>query len=174
MKGFILILIALFSVNCTTIAQDKKTNQTKETEQVNTERSKYAVTRTDQEWKEQLTSLQYNILRKAGTESPFSSKLNKNYEDGIYICAGCDTELYRSENKFDSGTGWPSFDRSVKSNVELAVDYKIGYSRTELKCNTCGGHLGHSFNDGPRNTTGERHCINGAALKFKPIHLLQK
>ena len=91
-----------------------------------------------------------------------------NYKKGVYVCAACKTPLYKSEHKYDSRSGWPSFDRAIKKNVELDVDYKIGYARTELKCNTCGGHLGHSFNDGPRETTGERHCINGAALEFIP------
>ena len=88
---------------------------------------------------------------------------------GTYVCAACKTPLYKSKYKYDSGSGWPSFDRAIKKNVELDVDYKIGYARTELKCNTCGGHLGHSFDDGPKNTTGKRHCINGAALEFIPF-----
>ena len=112
--------------------------------------------------------MQYYVLRQAGTERPFTSPLNKNYKSGTYICAACKTPLYKSEHKFDSGTGWPSFDRAIFNSVELDVDYKIGYARTELKCNTCGGHLGHSFKDGPRETTGERHCINGVALEFIP------
>ena len=129
---------------------------------------KYKVEKTKEEWKEKLTPKQFYVLREAGTERPFTSKLNKLYEKGTYVCAGCETALYESDHKFDSGTGWPSFDRGIKKNIELDVDYKIGYKRTELKCNTCGGHLGHSFNDGPSETTGERHCINGVALKFVP------
>lgn len=136
----------------------------------NTKKSKkvYQISKTDTEWKKVLSPMQYYVLREAGTERPFTSPLNKNYNKGVYVCAACETPLYKSEHKFDSGTGWPSFDRAVKGNVELDVDYKIGYARTELKCNTCGGHLGHSFKDGPRETTGERHCINGVALKFIP------
>ncbi|WP_373940720.1 peptide-methionine (R)-S-oxide reductase MsrB [Polaribacter sejongensis] len=113
-----------------------------------------------------MTAKQYYILREAGTEKPFSSSFNTNKTKGTYVCAACETPLYKSEYKYDSGSGWPSFDRAIKKNVELDVDYKIGYARTELKCNTCGGHLGHSFDDGPKNTTGKRHCINGDALKF--------
>jgi peptide-methionine (R)-S-oxide reductase len=108
------------------------------------------------------------VLREAGTERPFTSPVNKNHEAGVFVCAACKTPLYASEYKFDSGTGWPSFDRAIKENVELDVDYKVGYARTELKCNTCGGHLGHSFDDGPKKTTGKRHCINGVALDFIP------
>jgi len=125
----------------------------------------YKIEKTNSEWKKLLSSLQYNVLREAGTERPFTSELNDNKKKGTYVCAACKTNLYKSEHKFDSGTGWPSFDRAVKGNVELDIDYKIGYARKELKCNTCGGHLGHSFDDGPK-TTGKRHCINGAALEF--------
>jgi peptide-methionine (R)-S-oxide reductase len=131
------------------------------------EKKGYAVVKTEVEWKKELTEMQYYVLREAGTERAFTSPLNKNYKKGTYLCAGCKTALYSSEHKFDSGTGWPSFDRALANNVALDVDYKIGYARTELKCNTCGGHLGHSFNDGPK-TTGKRHCINGAALEFVP------
>ena len=94
--------------------------------------------------------------------------MDKNYSAGTYICAGCDTPLVKSEHKFNSGSGWPSFDREIKGSVAFSVDYKIGIARSEEHCATCGGHLGHVFNDGPRNTTGMRHCINGAALKFIP------
>ncbi|WP_420553565.1 peptide-methionine (R)-S-oxide reductase MsrB [Tenacibaculum aiptasiae] len=156
MKQLLAILFLGLFISCAGNAQTKKSKK------------KYKVEKTASEWKKTLTPKQYYILREAGTERPFSSKLNKVYSKGTYVCAGCDTPLYKSEHKFDSGSGWPSFDREVKGNVELDVDYKIGYARTELKCNTCGGHLGHSFNDGPRDTTGKRHCINGAALKFIP------
>jgi peptide-methionine (R)-S-oxide reductase len=132
------------------------------------EKKVYKVVKTENEWKKFLSPIQYNVLREAGTERPFTSDLNKNYKKGTFVCAACKTPLYKSEHKFDSGTGWPSFDRAVKNNVELDVDYNLGYARTELKCNTCGGHLGHSFDDGPSKTTGERHCINGAALEFIP------
>lgn len=156
MKNIITILSLIILISCNSKAQN--TSKEKKT---------YKVAKTATEWKKELTPKQYYILREAGTERPFTSPLNKNYKKGIYVCAACKTELYKSKHKFDSGTGWPSFDRAIKGNVELDVDYKIGYARTELKCNTCGGHLGHSFNDGPK-TTGQRHCINGAALEFIP------
>jgi peptide-methionine (R)-S-oxide reductase len=149
-------LMIVFLLSCSSKAQDSSTNN-----------EKYKITKTAAQWKKELTSKQYYILREAGTERPFSSSVNKNYNAGVFVCAACETPLYASEHKFDSGTGWPSFDRAIKENVELDVDYKVGYARTELKCNTCGGHLGHSFNDGPK-TTGKRHCINGDALKFIP------
>ena len=128
----------------------------------------FEVTKTDAEWKAQLSPEQYYVLRQAGTERPFSSTLNKEYSEGVFHCAACDTPLFKSEHKFDSGTGWPSFDREIEGNVSYSVDYNLGYARTEEHCATCGGHLGHVFNDGPRQTTGKRHCINGVALKFVP------
>ncbi|WP_299014330.1 peptide-methionine (R)-S-oxide reductase MsrB [uncultured Polaribacter sp.] len=156
MKNILTLFCFIILFSCNSKAQ----NTSKESKT-------YKVAKTDATWKNELTPIQYYILREAGTERPFTSPLNKNYKAGIYVCAACKTELYKSDHKFDSGTGWPSFDRAIKGNVELDVDYKIGYARTELKCNTCGGHLGHSFNDGPE-TTGKRHCINGAALEFIP------
>ncbi len=158
MKNLIIVLFVGVLFSCESNAQNKKAK--KEIEK------KYKVERTKEEWKKKLTSMQFYVLREAGTERPGTSELNKFYEKGTYVCAACETPLYESEHKYDSRSGWPSFDRAIKENVELDVDYKIGYARTELKCNTCGGHLGHSFDDGPVKTTGKRHCINGAALKF--------
>ena len=159
-KILILFALALF-ISCHGTAQNKEQKVKKI----------YKVSKTDAEWKKELTSMQYYVLRKAGTERAFTSPLNKNYKPGVYLCAACTTPLYKSEHKFDSGTGWPSFDRAIENSVEFDVDYDIGYARTELKCATCGGHLGHSFKDGPRETTGERHCINGVALEFKPLKI---
>ena len=156
MKNLIPFLYLIFLISCSGSAQKNK----KKVDKI------YTIMKTEVEWKKQLTSMQYYVLREAGTERSFTSPLNYNKENGLYVCAACNTPLYDSNYKFDSGSGWPSFDRAISNNVELDVDYEIGYARTELKCATCGGHLGHSFNDGPKNTTGERHCINGVALKF--------
>jgi peptide-methionine (R)-S-oxide reductase len=139
-------------VSCKSNSQEQKIN--------------YVVSKSDVEWKEQLPEMAYYVLRKAGTERAFSGSLNYNKKEGIYVCAGCQAPLYESKYKFDSGTGWPSFDRGNEENLEYDVDYKIGYARSELKCNKCGGHLGHMFSDGPKATTGKRHCINSAALNF--------
>ncbi|WP_405605184.1 peptide-methionine (R)-S-oxide reductase MsrB [Polaribacter sp. Asnod1-A03] len=155
MKKIASLFLFLIMISCVGNAQD--TSKEKKT---------YKIEKTNIEWKKILSPLEYHILRESGTERAFTSELNNNHKKGTYVCAACNTPLYKSEHKYDSGSGWPSFDRAIEKNVELDVDYKIGYARTELKCNTCGGHLGHSFDDGPRDTTGKRHCINGAALKF--------
>lgn len=156
MKKITSLFLFIMVISCSGNAQETKKEAVKS----------FKIQKTDTEWKKLLSPQQYYVLREAGTEKPFSSPLNKNYKKGTFVCAACKTPLYRSEHKFDSGTGWPSFDRPIEGNVALDVDYKIGYARTELKCNSCGGHLGHSFNDGPKNTTGKRHCINGVALEF--------
>ncbi len=156
MKRLIIFTVFLTFFNCNSPAQQKK------------EQKVFPVTKSDVEWKAQLTEIQYYVLRQAGTEPAFSSPLDKNYELGIYVCAACETPLFDSEYKFDSGTGWPSFDREIKNSVAFSTDYDLGYARIEEHCATCGGHLGHVFKDGPRDTTGKRHCINGAALKFIP------
>ncbi len=155
MKNIIGLLFLSIMLSCNSIAQEKSKKK-----------KEYKVEKSNTEWKKLLSPMEYYVLREAGTERAFTSPLNKNYKKGTYVCAACKTPLYASEHKFDSGTGWPSFDRAIEGNVELDVDYKLGYARTELKCNTCGGHLGHSFNDGPQKTTGKRHCINGVALEF--------
>lgn len=158
MKNLILIAIISLFFSCNSSAQK---NEVKE-------KPTFLVTKTDAQWKAQLTKNQYYVLRKAGTERPHSSPLNSNYKKGTYHCVACNTPLFKSEHKFDSGTGWPSFDREIKGNVAYGKDSKLGYSRDEEHCATCGGHLGHVFNDGPKETTGKRHCINGVALKFVP------
>ncbi|HLV70964.1 MAG TPA: peptide-methionine (R)-S-oxide reductase MsrB [Xanthomarina sp.] len=124
--------------------------------------------KTDAEWKSQLSPEAYNVLRKEGTERAFSSDLNHNTQVGTYVCAGCGTPVFKSEHKFDSGSGWPSFDREIEGNVAFKTENKLGFTRIEEHCATCGGHLGHVFNDGPKATTGKRHCVNGVALKFIP------
>lgn len=125
------------------------------------------IVKTEDEWKECLTPEEFHILRKEGTERSFSHPLNKEYRPGKYVCAGCETPLFKSDMKFDSGTGWPSFYTTLPGAFETKSDRKLFMQRTEYHCARCGGHHGHVFEDGP-DPTGLRYCNNGTALKFIP------
>ena len=126
------------------------------------------ITKTDEEWRQQLTPDQYAVLRQGATERAFTGKYVDNHDDGSYRCAGCGTVLFEAGTKFESGSGWPSFTEPANTeHVELREDRGHGMIRTEVLCKRCGGHLGHVFDDGPR-PTGQRWCINSAALDFEP------
>lgn len=127
----------------------------------------FEISLTEAQWREKLTAEQFRVLRKHGTERAGSSPLDKEERVGTFHCAGCEQPLYRSETKFDSRTGWPSFWAAIDGKTGTSIDYKLIYPRTEVHCSRCGGHLGHIFRDGPK-PTGKRHCINGVAMTFRP------
>jgi peptide-methionine (R)-S-oxide reductase len=132
-----------------------------------TETKSYRVTRTEEEWQRILTPEQYGVMRRHGTERPGSCALLQEKRPGTFVCAGCDTALFEGKDKFESGTGWPSFNDPLPGAVETETDRAFGMLRTEVHCATCGSHLGHVFPDGPP-PTGLRYCINGVALNFRP------
>ncbi|WP_247234170.1 peptide-methionine (R)-S-oxide reductase MsrB [Telluribacter sp. SYSU D00476] len=151
-------LLGLLSFSCTTNAQKQKEQDKEPVRQVQ---------KTSDEWKKQLSAQQYYVLREKGTERAFTSPYNANKQKGVYKCAACNTPLFSSQHKFDSGTGWPSFYKPLFSNnVEERPDHELGMTRTEVLCKVCGGHLGHVFDDGPA-PTGLRYCLNGVALSFE-------
>lgn len=128
--------------------------------------SDYKVTKSEDEWRKELTDEQYRILRKKGTEMPHTGKYNLHFEDGAYTCAACHQKLFESNSKFESNCGWPSFDEAIPGSVTNILDKTHGMIRTEVVCSNCGGHLGHVFNDGPTET-GTRFCVNSASVDFK-------
>ncbi|MDM9629018.1 peptide-methionine (R)-S-oxide reductase MsrB [Rhizobium sp. S152] len=127
----------------------------------------YPVSHTDAEWRKLLSADQYSVLRKEGTEYPFTSPLLNEHRKGNFACAGCDQDAFSSATKFESGTGWPSFWSPLDGAIGTAKDTSVGTDRTEVHCSRCGGHLGHVFDDGPK-PTGLRYCMNGVAMKFHP------
>lgn len=127
---------------------------------------KYNMERSETAWKEKLSPEQYRVLREKGTEAPHSGKYNLHFEEGEYKCAACETKLFESDSKFQSGCGWPSFDKAIEGKIEYVQDKTFGMIRTEILCANCGSHLGHVFDDGPTET-GQRYCVNSASIEFE-------
>ena len=129
----------------------------------------YPVQKTDEQWRQELSREEYAVLRQAGTERPFTGEYNDTTTEGVYSCRACGHELFRSETKFDSHCGWPSFYApSARDNVELIEDRSLGMLRVEVRCSSCGSHLGHVFDDAPQTPTGDRYCMNSVSLKLEP------
>ncbi|REE82335.1 peptide-methionine (R)-S-oxide reductase [Lutibacter oceani] len=155
MNRFYIILIASLLISTTSCSQQKKN-----------EKMTKKVIKTEEEWKQILTPQEYFVLREKGTDRPSEGGLTSHFEKGTYHCAACDTQLFESNSKFESHCGWPSFDDAIKGTVEFVLDKSHGMIRTEIICAACGGHLGHVFNDGPKETTGQRYCVNTTSIKF--------
>ncbi len=149
-NAFITLLIV---VSCSCLAQNKT--------------PKFEVQKSESQWKKELTSEEYEILREKGTERPFSGKYVNTFDKGVYVCAACNNLLFYSDAKFHSDCGWPSFDKAIKGSVIYVNDSSFGMTRTEVDCARCGGHLGHLFDDGPTKT-GQRFCTNSVSVKFIP------
>lgn len=153
MKYIILILIVITTFQ----SYSQETNKQKMSEKI---------TKTEEEWKKELTPQQYSILRKKGTDAASEGGLTSHFEKGTYHCAACGTKLFESNSKFESHCGWPSFDDAIKGTVNYVSDKTHGMIRTEIICASCDSHLGHIFDDGPKDTTGQRYCVNTTSIKF--------
>ena len=166
----LLILFSLTSCN----GQVKKKEHKAEKAETEKAEGKFKVTKIDAEWKSQLSPEEYSVLREKATERPYTGKYDEFFEDGVYVCAACGNPLFKSDNKYNSHCGWPSFDQAIKESVIYEEDFSHGMHRTEVMCANCGGHLGHVFDDGPKATTGERFCTNSVSIKFIPAEELKK
>lgn len=166
MKNLILLLVCVLTLTSCQGQQKKADKKTTEKSSAKTE--KFTVTKTDDEWRTQLSPEQYDVLRNKATERPFTGEYDEFFEKGMYVCAACGNPLFKSDNKYNSHCGWPSFDQAIKGSVIYEHDKSYGMERTEVMCARCGGHLGHVFDDGPAKTTGQRYCTNSVSIKFIP------
>jgi len=162
MKKIVCFLTMTLLISCTTNAQknnikSEKNKMTKKTDKI---------VKTDAEWKTQLTDQEYYVLRQKGTDRPGDGGYTKHFDKGTYHCRACDTQLFKSGSKYESHCGWPSFDDAIIGTIDFTKDRTLGMVRTEITCTSCGSHLGHIFDDGPKETTGKRYCVNTSSIKF--------
>lgn len=160
MKGLLIFMMTTILLSCNGNAQQKKTVTKKMTDKTD------KVVKTEAEWKQTLTPQQYYVLRQKGTDRPGDYGYTNHFEKGTYVCAACGSQLFESNSKYQSDCGWPSFDDAIPGTIELTRDLSLGMIRTEITCTKCDGHLGHIFDDGPKETTGKRYCVNTSSITF--------
>ena len=158
----VILMIGCQSSDKINASQEVVTSDTR----ITTNQNKYPIVKSDKEWLETLGEERYWILRQKGTEYPGSGEYNLHFSKGTYACGGCNTPLFESDNKYESNCGWPTFDKAIEGSIEYKKDTSLGMIRTEVLCAKCGGHLGHVFEDGPKETTGQRYCINSLSIDF--------
>ena len=162
MKRIVFFLVITLMISCNSTAQKNNTKSEKNKMTKKTDK----IVKTDAEWKAQLTTQEYYVLRQKGTDRPGDSGYTKHFEKGTYHCRACDAQLFKSGSKYESHCGWPSFDDAIIGTIDFTKDRTLGMVRTEITCTNCGGHLGHIFDDGPKETTGKRYCVNTSSIKF--------
>ena len=162
MKNVLFILVLMIAGSCSTSAQEKKQKTSKKEMSKKTDK----IVKTEAEWKASLTPQEYYVLREKGTDRPGDNGYTKHFEKGTYHCRACDAQLFESGSKYESHCGWPSFDDAIPGTINLTKDTTLGMIRTEITCTKCDGHLGHIFDDGPKETTGKRYCVNTSSIKF--------
>ncbi|MGB5462893.1 MAG: peptide-methionine (R)-S-oxide reductase MsrB [Aureibaculum sp.] len=160
MKALLIFLLTVILLSCNGNAQQKKTDTKKMTDKTD------KVVKTEAEWKQSLTPQQYYVLREKGTDRPGDYGYTNHFEKGTYVCAACGAQLFESNSKYQSDCGWPSFDDAIPGTIDLTKDLSLGMIRTEITCTKCDGHLGHIFDDGPKETTGKRYCVNTSSITF--------
>jgi len=164
MKKLLAFFILTLFISCTSNAQKNKTKTSEKNKKMTVNKDK--VTKTDAEWKLALSDQEYYVLRKKGTDRASNDGYTQHFEKGTYVCRACNAQLFESNSKFESHCGWPSFDDAIKGTIDFTKDTTAGMIRTEITCTKCDSHLGHIFDDGPKETTGKRYCVNTSSIKF--------
>ncbi len=167
MKKIVFFLVTTILISCNSTAQKNTPKVSKEKKQMTQKTDK--MVKTDTEWKQQLTDQEYYVLRQKGTDRPGDGGYTKHFEKGTYVCRACDAQLFKSGSKYESHCGWPSFDDAIPGTIDFTKDATLGMVRIEITCTKCDGHLGHIFDDGPKETTGKRYCVNTSSIKFVKV-----